>query len=409
MRAGGRGVRRAREDEEALVDDRDGSVDTPCRGRVLYAASTFGHLRSFHLPYIAALARDGFQVDLLAGGEPLGLDALPPEVGRITARFVKSMASPRNFGVAAQVARLQRERRYGTVLVHTSLAAFFVRLGLAGAGVRGDRPRVVNTVHGYLFDDATPFARRRVMLAAERLCAGVTDEIVVMNRQDARIAREYGLARGAVHEVAGVGVGLAGMRPATPGERAAARARLGIPSEAFVCLCAAEFSARKSQRTLIEGLRSTPADVILALPGTGALLDECRALADALGLADRVVFPGYLSAGELSVWRAAGDACVSASRYEGLPCHVVEAFACGLPAVLSDVKGHEDLAGSGECGLLYPYGDAGAFARCIRELHGDRALAARMGAQARKASARYDRARVMPGLLAIYERRGSVG
>ena len=95
--------------------------------------------------------------------------------------------------------------------------------------------------------------------------------------------------------------------------------------------------------------------------------------------------PGHLDAAGLALWRAASDACVSASRYEGLPFHVVEAFACGLPAVLSSVKGHVDLVEPGVNGLLFDQGDAA-----------ERAVAT---------SARYSLARVFEPLLAVYEGR----
>lgn len=45
----------------------------------------------------------------------------------------------------------------------------------------------------------------------------------------------------------------------------------------------------------------------------------------------------------------------------------MEAMACGLPAVLSDVKGHEDLVRSGENGLLFPYDDQNAFIRAVKQ------------------------------------------
>ncbi len=56
---------------------------------------------------------------------------------------------------------------------------------------------------------------------------------------------------------------------------------------------------------------------------------------------------------------------MSSSRSEGLPFNVMEAMARGLPAVLSDVKGHEDLVRSGENGLLFPYDDQNAFIRAL--------------------------------------------
>ena len=386
-----------------------GKSECACSGRkVLYAASTFGHLRSFHLPYIEALRADGFDVTLLAGGDPVAA-GMPQGVRCIPADFVKSMSSPRNFAVAREVSRLQLRERFDIVLTHTSLAAFFVRLGILGAVQRdkGARPRVVNTVHGYLFDGAASFLRRAALLAAERLCAGVTDQIVVMNRQDAIIAREHRLCRGQVVETPGMGVVLDGLHPASACERASARRALGMRDDAFVCLCVAEFSQRKNQRLLIEALPNLSERVILALPGKGSEQQACLNLARELGVEGRVSMPGHLDAAGLALWRAASDVCVSASRYEGLPFHVVEAFACGLPAVLSSVKGHVDLVDPSVNGLLFNQGDAAGFCSCVERLLADPALLVEMGEHAVATSARYSLSHVFKPLLAVYEGRGA--
>ena len=391
------------------VMNEGGKSECACSGRkVLYAASTFGHLRSFHLPYIEALRADGFDVTLLAGGDP-GAAGRPQGVRGIPADFVKSMSSPRNFAVAREVSRLQLRERFDIVLTHTSLAAFFVRLGILGAVQRdkGARPRVVNTVHGYLFDADASFPRRAALLAAERLCAGVTDQIVVMNRQDAIIAREHRLCRGQVVETPGMGVVLDGLHPASACERASARRALGMRDDAFVCLCVAEFSQRKNQRLLIEALPNLSERVILALPGKGSEQQACLNLARELGVEGRVSMPGHLDAAGLALWRAASDVCVSASRYEGLPFHVVEAFACGLPAVLSYVKGHVDLVDPSVNGLLFNQGDAAGFCSCVERLLADPALLVEMGEHAVATSARYSLSHVFKPLLAVYEGRGA--
>ena len=391
------------------VMNEDGKSECACSGRkVLYAASTFGHLRSFHLPYIEALRADGFDETLLAGGDPVAA-GMPQGVRCIPADFVKSMSSPRNFAVAREVSRLQLRERFDIVLTHTSLAAFFVRLGILGAVQRdkGARPRVVNTVHGYLFDADASFPRRAALLEAERLCAGVTDQSEVMNRQYANIAREHRLCRGQVVETPGMGVMLDGLHPASACERASARRALGMRDDAFVCLCVAEFSQRKNQRLLIEALPNLSERVILALPGKGSEQQACLNLARELGVEGRVSMPGHLDAAGLALWRAASDVCVSASRYEGLPFHVVEAFACGLPAVLSSVKGHVDLVDPSVNGLLFNQGDAAGFCSCVERLLADPALLVEMGEHAVATSARYSRSHVFKPLRAVYEGRGA--
>ena len=108
--------------------------------------------------------------------------------------------------------------------------------------------------------------------------------------------------------------------------------------------------------------------------------------------------PGFVEC--LSTWRAAADVCVSASRYEGLPFHMIEAMACGLPVIASRVKGHEDLIQEGSNGLLYPYGDERAFQSCVLRLReGGQKFRHEMGDVACKLAIAYDLDAVLPRVM----------
>lgn len=360
---------------------------------ILYCASSTGHLRSFHLPYLTALLRAGHRVTAAAAGTA---DGLPEGLAFCELPFTKRFLSLRNLRASLRLAALMRRERFDLVLVHTSLAAFFTRIAVLLAGKRNTR--VVNTVHGYLFGEAERSLRRNVLLAAEKLTAPVTDDILTMNDEDARIAASHRLCRGRLVPIDGMGIDSARFRPAAAEEKAAARRALSLPEDAFVLLYAAEFSARKNQRFLLESL---PEDAWLLLPGRGDRLEECRTLAERLGLADRVRFPGYVSDIRTYLWAA--DLCVSASRSEGLPFHVMEAMSCGLPSLLPRGKGHTDLIEACQAGLLFPPEDRAAFCSSLRRLQNDPALRAAMGARARQQSARYDLAAVLPKILPYYQ------
>ena len=96
-----------------------------CAPKILYAASSSAHLRSFHLPYLAALRRAGWDVTAAANGSGEGLG----DVRFLSVPFTKSFVSPNNFRAASLLARDIRTNRYDVVVTHTSLAAFFTRLG----------------------------------------------------------------------------------------------------------------------------------------------------------------------------------------------------------------------------------------------------------------------------------------
>lgn len=361
--------------------------------KLLYIASSFGHLASFHQPYTEWLAQQGYDVHAAAGGEQRALRGVSRY---IPLPFEKSMFSPRNFAAVLQLRSLLLRENYAMISLHTSLAAFFARLAVQLLP-KSQRPVVMNTAHGYLFDGRTPVLKRTLLLGAERMTAPITDWLLTMNRQDEQIAKRYQLGRHIV-PTPGMGIALTRFSPPSPAEKRALRRAMELPENSLVLIYAAEFSGRKNQKMLISAMPELP-NAVLLLPGRGALLDDCRTLAQQKGVADRVRFPGFTS--NIEQYYHAADLCVSSSRSEGLPFNVMEAMACGLPAVLSDVKGHEDLVRSGENGFLFPYDDQNAFIRAVKQA-AEPALQAQMSAAAVQTAVPYGIDAVFPTLTAIY-------
>lgn len=361
--------------------------------KVLFTASTYSHIVNFHLPYLRRFREEGWTVHAACGGRVMELPSTD-EVMHLP--FEKSMGSPNNFKAAKLLrAKIKRER-YDLICTHTSLAAFFTRLAVLGLR---ERPVVVNMVHGYLFDDATAPLKRTVLLAAERWTSPVTDLVLTMAHWDYEAAVRYKLGKKVIH-IPGIGVDFSRLDDAPPDARQRLRAELGIPEDALVLIYPAEFSKRKSQSVLIQAMERLPEQVVLVLAGDGALREECGALAQRLGLADRVLFPGYVK--DMGSWYAMADAAVSASRIEGLPFNIMEAMYAGLPVVASDVKGHSDLIPDDGIGLLYPYGDAQACASRVRQLLDSEGLRRRLAESGRRRAAQYSLDRVFPSVWTQY-------
>lgn len=361
--------------------------------RVLFAASTASHILNFHLPYLRRFRELGFTVDVACGAPA---ETIPWADRVIPLPFQKKITAPANFKAARLLRREFSRTRYDLVIVHTSLAAFFTRLALP----RGqERPRVVNMVHGYLFDAGAAGFRDKLLLQAEKRTANRTDLVLVMNQADLAAAHRHHLGA-RVEFVPGVGVDFSRLDGGLAQDRQALRRERGIPENAFVLLYPAEFSKRKNQALLLRALRELPERVVLALPGRGALLEACKALARELGVAERVIFPGQVA--DMGPWYALADAAVSASRSEGLPFNVMEAMYAARPVVASAVKGHTDLLTDGVTGLLFPARDAAACAGAIRRLLTEPALGPALGAAAHDAAAPYALDAVLPLVMDYY-------
>lgn len=356
-------------------------------GKVLFTASTYSHINHFHLPYLREFRKRGWIVHVGCGGSVSGIEDVDAVVH---IPFEKKMTSPQNLAATGKLRRIIREERYDLICTHTSLAAFFTRLALWGMK---NRPRVVNVVHGYLFDDKSSFVKHQILLCAEKITARQTDLLLAMNKWDLRTAQRYRLGK-RVSFIPGIGVDFSRFDRADASDNLLIRGSLGIPDEAVVLMYAAEFSKRKSQETLIRAMTYLPEKVVLILAGEGALRKDCEELADTLGVSDRVHFPGYVT--NVAEWYRSADMVVSSSRSEGLPFNIMEAMYLGKPVAASAVKGHEDLI---DPGALFPYGDPAACAATIQNM-----IDSRKTAESRQTiEDQYGITRVLPIVMAEYE------
>ena len=108
---------------------------------------------------------------------------------------------------------------------------------------------------------------------------------------------------------------------------------------------------RKGQRLVIEALAALP-DTRLLLIGKGTDEAELRALAEELGLGDRVHFLGSLDHDLLPLVLSAADAMVLPSSSEGLANAWVEALACGTPLVITDAGGAREVVDGPDAGII---------------------------------------------------------
>lgn len=155
----------------------------------------------------------------------------------------------------------------------------------------------------------------------------------------------------------------------TPGDRAEARARTGLHGGPAL-LWVARLNENKDPLTVLDAVsqaaRRMP-DVRLWCCFTEApLLERVRArLAAEPTLAERVHLLGAVPRARVELLCRAADLFVLGSRREGSGFALLEALACGTPAVVSDIPPFRALTADGAAGALVPPGDAAAFARAI--------------------------------------------
>jgi glycosyltransferase involved in cell wall biosynthesis len=137
--------------------------------------------------------------------------------------------------------------------------------------------------------------------------------------------------------------------------RADVRRELELHDE-FLWLAAGRLDPVKDYSTLLRAMVEVPERAWLVIAGAGSFEGELRRLSKEFGLEHRVRFLGFEP--DVRRWMQAADGFVLSSRWEGLPMALLEAAACALPAVATDVPGTREAIVQGVTGYLAVAGSA---------------------------------------------------
>jgi glycosyltransferase involved in cell wall biosynthesis len=174
-------------------------------------------------------------------------------------------------------------------------------------------------------------------------------------------------------------------------DRAAARARIGIAEDIDVAVWHGRIEIEsKGLDVLVEAWRllATSASAqrprLLLVVGTGQDVEPFRRMvasvsAESIHWEARWVY----EPGDVVRFLSAADVAIRSSRREGFAVSLVEAMACGLPVVATDVSGVAEAVGEGPAGVVVRPDDPRAIADAVERLFADPALRARFGRAAR--------------------------
>jgi glycosyltransferase involved in cell wall biosynthesis len=207
------------------------------------------------------------------------------------------------------------------------------------------RPAHVLTVLDVTFvttDALSPLSSaifRHLTAAAARRADGL---VAISAAARDEICRVFGLDAGAFTVVP---LGVDG-RAVEPAPEAAVREAYDLPAGRRVVLCVAALRPHKNQEALVRALPRLPDDVVVVLAGHGEGYERrVRALAEELGVGDRLRMPGYVGDAELErLWRLAACAALP-TRAEGFGLPVVEAMRRGVPVACSDIPVLREVGG----------------------------------------------------------------
>lgn len=177
--------------------------------------------------------------------------------------------------------------------------------------------------------------------------------------------------------------------PASPAAVSALRRRYGIARPYLFMMGTLE--PRKNHAAALHALARLKANgrphQLVAAGGAGWLFEPVNALVQALGLADDVIFTGYVPQEDVPAFYTGADCVVMPSLYEGFGFPVLEAMACGTPVVCSDASSLPEVAG--DAALLVPPTDDELLAANVERILTDGGLTTTLRDRGLRRAARF--------------------
>ena len=289
------------------------------------------------------LRRRGWRVSFVAlsgAGGDAAAELIASGAAFLSLEMRKGLADPRGW---IRFNRWLRRESPDVVHAHLPHAAWLARWSRLAAPARV----VVDTLHssstgalgrrlgyrwsGWLSDRVTAVSSAVAEAYLSAAMAGEDKLTVLPNGVDTEAWRPDAAVRGDVHR------------------------KLGHHDE-FLWFAAGRLDPVKDYSTLLRAMVEVPERARLVIAGGGPLQTDLLQLSAQLGLERRVRFLGFEP--DVRRWMQAADGFVLSSRWEGLPMGLLEAAACALPAVSTDVPGTREVIVDGQTGWLTPAGNA---------------------------------------------------
>ena len=169
----------------------------------------------------------------------------------------------------------------------------------------------------------------------------------------------------------------------------------------IICISAGDLVARKNYGTAIEAIALTGnQNMHYLICGVGPEKEKLEILAAQKGVSDRVHFLGYRT--DVKELMKISDIFLFTTLQEGLPRSMMEAMACGLPCVASNIRGNVDLIENGVNGVLCKPTSIEEISSALEALACDNSIREKMGRENLSRIIPYDVQQVYEEIKKIY-------
>lgn len=318
----------------------DNNIDINKPKKVLFTATVVKtHINVFHLPYLKWFKEQGYEVHVAAKNDFINEPCIIPNCDKYyDINFARFPFSKANIKAYKQLKKLIQENNYDIIHCHTPVAGVLTRL----AAKNNKNTTVIYTAHGFHFFKGAPLINWLIYYPVECFCAGFTDKLITINREDYERAKRFKLRKnGKVYYVPGVGIDLEKIQNLKVDVKQK-KAELCIQENTPVLLSVGELNKNKNHEIVLQALNKIKdKNFIYLICGRGILKEYLERKTQELHLENKVKLLGYRS-NVIEILKTA-DLFIFPSKREGLPVSIIEAMAARLSVIASNVRGNRDL------------------------------------------------------------------
>jgi len=378
---------------------------TSRRHRLVHVTTTDMSLALLLAPQLHAFERAGYEVITMSAPGPYTGDLHKQGLQHESiAHLTRRMAPQADLRAFFELRRAFRRLQPDIVHTHNPKPGVFGRIAARSARV----PGIVNTVHGLYALPQDRAAKRLTVYTLERVAARCSGAELVQNEEDIPVLASLGITAPKVR-LLGNGIDLTKFAAArVQAMRAEARAELGIADNRVVVGVVGRLVVEKGYRELFTAARELAAsDPNVTFLVVGPRDDDKHDALSNTELEHVEKEANIALVGErrdVDRMYAAMDVFALPSWREGFSRSGMEAAACGLPVIATDVRGCRQVVDHDVTGLLVPVRRPDALATAVRRVVRDHDLRVRMGAAGvAKAHREFDQQRVIDITLTAYD------
>ena len=235
-----------------------------------------------------------------------------------------------------EILHLVRQHKFDIVHTHSSKTGFIGRIASRLGGVS----KVVHTVHGFAIHEHQSVLKNIIFICLERIAGWFCDKMIFVNVFERKFAENRKIIAPAKSQTIYNTVNIDKFRYAVK-EYVSDRDYVETP---FTIGSVLRFTTQKNTLNTIKAAVQVchrNEHIRFIFIGDGDEFQQCRKVVAAENLNSRILLTGWQQEVEQLLPKL--DAFLLYSRWEGLPISILEAMACGLPIICSDIKGNNEL------------------------------------------------------------------